>query len=205
MSVEKAYLLVICLTAAVPAARQAGYPGRRRCATATSIRAATASDASAVAEIYRQGIEDRQATFETRPRTGAELLAAVADRRGGPFVVAEQAGRVVGWGRISPFSTQTYYSGVGEASVYLERGDRGRGLGRRLLERLELEAKERGYWKIVGLLFATNAPSVALCRAAGYREVGVLRSHGRLDGRWRDVLLVERLLDEGARRAAGLG
>ena len=129
----------------------------------------------------------------------------MADRRGGPFVVAEQAGRVVGWGRISPFSTQTYYSGVGEASVYLERGDRGRGLGRRLLERLELEAKERGYWKIVGLLFATNAPSVALCRAAGYREVGVLRSHGRLDGRWRDVLLVERLLDEGARRAAGLG
>ena len=78
--------------------------------------------------------------------------------------------------------------------MYVERAARGRGLGGRLLEALVADAERRGHWKLVGLLFPENEASVALCRRAGFREVGVFERHSRLDGFWRDVVLVEWLL-----------
>jgi L-amino acid N-acyltransferase YncA len=149
-----------------------------------------------VAVIYNQGIEEREATFETRPRPAAELAAAIAEPGGLPFLVAERGGEVVGWARVTPYSPRACYSGVGEASIYLERGARGAGLGLRLFDSLSDAAERRGYWKLIGLLFPTNAASTALCRSAGAREVGVYRRHGRLDGDWRDVVVVERLLGD---------
>jgi L-amino acid N-acyltransferase YncA len=161
-----------------------------------SIRPARVSDAVAIAAIYNEGIEDREATFETEPRTEADLVDALADPVAPPFLVAETGAGVVGWARLSQYSPRPCYAGVGEASIYIERGSRNRGLGQRLFEALAEVAERRGYWKITGLLFPTNRASVALCRASGCREVGVFRRHGRLDGRWRDVLQVERLLGE---------
>jgi L-amino acid N-acyltransferase YncA len=102
----------------------------------------------------------------------------------------------LGWARVFEFSPRDCYSGVGEVSLYIDRGARGAGLGRKLLDALEREAEIRGFWKLIGLLFPENGPSVALFRGVGWQEVGVYRRHGRLDGRWRDVLLLERLLGE---------
>jgi L-amino acid N-acyltransferase YncA len=161
-----------------------------------TIRRATVADAEAVARIYNQGIEERQATFETRPRSAAELRSAI-DGPGSPaFLVAECDGGVVGWARLGRHSDRDCYAGVGEASIYVDRGARGQGLGRRLFDALAEGAERDGYWKVVGLLFPTNAASLALCRSAGCREVGEFRHHGRLGGKWRDVMLVERLLGE---------
>jgi phosphinothricin acetyltransferase len=159
-----------------------------------TIRPAKPPDAAAVAAIYNQGIEDRQATFETEPRPAAELRAAIADPDAPPFLVAERAGAVAGWARVTRYSDRACYRGVGEASIYVERAARGGGLGRQLFDALCSAAEREGYWKLIALLFPTNAASVALFQAAGCREVGVYRRHGRLDGEWRDVLLVERLL-----------
>jgi phosphinothricin acetyltransferase len=170
------------------------------------IRAARAGDAPAIAAIHNQGIEEREATFETRARSAsdyervlAEPVRAPVEPLRPPFLVAECEGRVVGWARLVEYAARPYYAGVGEASIYLDRDARGRGLGARLLAALTDEADRRGYWKIVGLLFPMNHASVALFHGAGYRDVGTYRRHGRLDGEWRDVLLVERLLGEAAR------
>lgn len=162
----------------------------------TTIRPAAASDAAAVARIYNEGIADRLATFETRPREAAEVETWLAEAL--PFLVAEGAGEVVGFARVSLYSDRCVYEGVGEHGVYVARAARGGGLGRLLLEALCDEATGRGFYKLTSRVFTDNAPSRAVHVAAGFEEVGVQRRHGRLDGRWKDCVLVERLLGEAA-------
>jgi phosphinothricin acetyltransferase len=161
-----------------------------------TIRPAAAVDAPAVARIYNEGIEDRLATFETRLRSDAEVAAWLDD--GLPFLVAEDGGEVVGFARVSPYSDRCVYEGVGEHGVYVARSARGGGLGRALLEALCDEAAGRGFYKLTSRVFSDNAPSRAAHVSAGFVEVGVQRRHGRLDGRWKDCVLVERLLGEAA-------
>jgi phosphinothricin acetyltransferase len=170
-----------------------------------AIRPAREANAEAIAAIYNEGIEERQSTFETRPRTGAEIAEAMKSPDPVPFLVAESTERVLGWARLTRWSARECYAGVGEASVYVARDARGRGVGRSLVEALVEDARGRGHWKLVGLLFPENAASVALCRRTGFREVGVFERHGRLEGAWRDVLLVERLLDPGGETGAAPG
>ena len=101
---------------------------------------------------------------------------------------------MVGWAAVAAYSDRCVYAGVGEYTIYVDRGARGAGLGRELLEALAGAARDAGYYKLVGKLFTTNAASIALARRCGFREVGVHERHGRLDGEWRDVLVVERSL-----------
>src|SRR5256714_128675 len=124
------------------------------------------------------------------------MTTGIARSGAPPFLMAELDGEVVGFGRVTAYSTRACYAGVGEASIYVDREARGSGVGRLLFDALCEAAAAAGYWKLLGLLFPTNAASVALVRAAGCREVGVHRRHGRLDGEWREVLLVERGLGE---------
>ena len=160
------------------------------------LRAAEAGDAAAVAAIYNDGIADRLATFETRPREPAEIEAWLED--GLPFLVAVAGDEVVGWARVSPYSDRCVYQGVGEHGVYVARAARGGGAGRRLLAALCDEAERAGLYKLTSRIFTDNAASRAVHLAAGFEEVGVQRRHGRLDGRWKDCVLVERLLGEAA-------
>jgi phosphinothricin acetyltransferase len=163
----------------------------------TTIRLAVAGDAAAVARIYNEGIEDRLATFETRSRTAEEVVGWLDG--GLPFLVAEDGGEVVGFARVSPYSDRCVYDGVGEHGVYVARSARGAGLGRMLLEALCDEASGRGFYKLTSRVFTDNEPSRAVHVAAGFEEVGIQRRHGRLDGRWKDCVLVERLLGDAAR------
>jgi phosphinothricin acetyltransferase len=159
------------------------------------IRAATPADAEAIAALYNQGIAEGEATFETRPRDPQEIAAWFEPDL--PFLVAEDdSGQVVGFARISPYSDRCVYEGVGEHGVYVDAAARGRGLGRRLLEELAAEAERRGMYKLTSRVFTTNAASLAAHRAAGFEEVGVQRRHGKLDGEWKDCVLVERLLGD---------
>jgi L-amino acid N-acyltransferase YncA len=161
------------------------------------IRAARSDDAAALAAVYNHGIAEREATFETRPRTAGEVAAWLQEGR--PFLVAVgRDGTVVGFARVSAYSDREAYRGVGEHGVYVAAQARGNGLGRELLDALAEEAAARGYHKLTSRIFATNAASRAVHRAAGFTEVGVQRRHARLDGEWRDCVLVERLLGEAA-------
>ena len=161
-----------------------------------AVRAAVHGDAVAIARIYNQGIEDRVATFETDLRTPAQVEALLRGRLHSHPAVVAVTDRVVGFAWTSAYSDRPCYAGVGEFSVYVAREARGLGVGRALMEGLIEAARERGFWKLVSRVFPENAASRALCSAAGFREVGVYRRHGRLDGVWRDVVSVERLLEE---------
>jgi phosphinothricin acetyltransferase len=159
-------------------------------------RAPRLEDAEAIARIYNEGIAGRLATFETSERTAADIAGWLD--AGFPLVVVEdEDGRVVSWASAPPYRAHRHaYRGVGDFSVYVAGDARGRGAGRTALEALAVEARARGFWKLVGRIFPENEASLALCRGLGFREVGVYERHARLDGAWRDVVIVELLLGD---------
>jgi phosphinothricin acetyltransferase len=168
-----------------------------------SARPAALEDASDIARIYSEGIADRVATFETEPRSAADVWSLLDARlRTHPAVVVHRDGQVVAFAWVGPYSERPCYAGIGEFSVYVARDARGTGAGTVALGAL-LDACERhGFWKLVSKVFPENAASRRLCARLGFTEVGLHRMHGRLDGEWRDVVVVERLLGEAAREAA---
>jgi L-amino acid N-acyltransferase YncA len=160
-----------------------------------SIRVAAPGDAAAICTIYNQGIEDRIATLETELRTPEERrrwMAARASRH--PVVVAVTDGQVVGWGSLNSFNPRPAYDHVVDLSVYVERGWRGQGVGRVLMQHLMELATTLGYHKIVLATFPYNEAGVSLYRRMGFIPVGVYHEQGQLDGHWVDVLIMERLL-----------
>ena len=160
-------------------------------------RAARTDDAVAIARIYNEGIEDRVATFETEPRS-AENVASWFEEDV-PLVVVEEHGGVVAWAVSHRYRDRAAYDGVGDFSVYVDRSARGRGHGREAVQALIAECERRGLWKLVSRVFPENEASLALCRSLGFREVGVYRRHAKLDGEWRDCVIVERLLGAAVR------
>jgi phosphinothricin acetyltransferase len=156
------------------------------------VRSAEPEDAERVADIFNEGVRDRVATFETRPASAEDAARWVAED---VVIVAEVDGDVVAWAKAGPYTDRHhYYDGVREATLYVERSSRRSGLGRRLLDALARAAAEDGAHKLVGKIFTSNAPSIALVEGLGWREVGVHERHGALDGEWKDVLVVEKLL-----------
>lgn len=157
-----------------------------------SIRPAERADAERLAEIFNQGVEDRVATFETR---SADARTAIRWIDGNLVLVAVRGDALVGWAKASPYADRhRYYDGVREATLYVERSTRRTGVGRRLLDALADAAVEAGAHKLVGKIFTSNEASIAMVGELGWREVGVHERHGTLDGEWRDVLVVEKLL-----------
>lgn len=160
-------------------------------------RLATVADAAAIATIYNEGIEERIATFETEPRTPKQIEAQLTEKGDKfPTIVAERDGQIVAWASAGAYRSRPAYSGVAEHSVYTARSARGSGAGRAALEAMCQAYADRGFWKIVSRIFPENTASLRLHERCGFRVVGVYRRHGRLEGRWRDCVIVERLLDE---------
>jgi L-amino acid N-acyltransferase YncA len=160
-----------------------------------TIRPAVPADADAICRIYNQGIEDRQATLETALRTPDERRAWLEGRSPRhPVLVADRGGALVGWASLNPFNPRACYDHVGDFSLYVERGARGSGVGRRLLEALIARARALGYHKLVLAAFPYNAAGCALYQRCGFRTVGIYREQGMLDGKWVDVILMEQLL-----------
>ena len=163
--------------------------------TVGTARLARATDAEAIVRIYNQGIEERIATFETASRSGEQIAAQLAEKGDRfPTVVVERDGHVVAWATAGPYRSRPAYAGVAEHSVYVDRAVRGTGAGRAALEGLFAAYAERGFWKLVSRIFPENAASLTLHERAGFRVVGVYRRHGKLDGAWRDCVIVEKLL-----------
>jgi phosphinothricin acetyltransferase len=185
-----------------------------------TIRDATVVDAEAICRIYNQGIEDRLATLETEMRTPAERREWLSARDARhPVSIAETTERLTrtteplttssgpptaltglmgpattGWASLNRFNPRPVYDHVADLSVYVERAWRGRGVGRALLASLIERARAIGYHKLVLAAFPGNAGGMALYARMGFTRVGVYREQGLLDGRWVDVVLMERLL-----------
>ncbi|HEX9994958.1 MAG TPA: GNAT family N-acetyltransferase [Acidimicrobiales bacterium] len=157
---------------------------------AIAVEGMEAGDWPAVRAIYAAGIATGHATFETDvPGWKAWDAAHLPDHR---FVARDADGTVVGWVAASPVSDRCAYAGVVEGSVYVHPDHRGRGVGRALLEALVASTEAAGVWTIQTGIFPENEASIRLHEACGFRRVGVRERLGRLDGRWRDVVLLER-------------
>ncbi len=160
------------------------------------IRDATPDDAPAIARIYNQGIEDRTATLETHLRTPeerAEWLASHGPRH--PVLLAlDRDGLVLGWGSLNRFNPRAVYDHVADISVFVAREARGRGVGTALMGALESRARAIGYHKMVLAAFPTNGPGMRLYERSGFAIVGTYHEQGLLEGRWVDVVVMEKLL-----------
>jgi phosphinothricin acetyltransferase len=155
-------------------------------------RAGRPADSAAIARIYNEGITDRIATFETRPRTHADIQKWFDGIH--PVTVVEDGGEVIAFASCGAYRPRECYAKVAEFSVYVGRPHRGKGAGRVALEGLVAAARAAGLHKLVSRIFPENAASRAACRAAGFREVGVYREHGQLEGVWKDCVIVERIV-----------
>jgi L-amino acid N-acyltransferase YncA len=155
-------------------------------------RAAVRADAVAIARIYNQGIEDRVATFETRLRSAGEIEGWFDGVH--PTVVVEEDGLVIAFASTSTYRPRDCYAGIAEVSAYVAREWRGKKVGRVAMKALFEAARSAGFHKLVSRVFPENRASLRMIGALGFREVGVYRRHGQLDGEWRDVVIVEKLI-----------
>lgn len=158
-------------------------------------RLAALKDLPQVLEIYNQGIEDRIATLETELKTLSYMESWFHNREERfPIVVIEDHEEIIGWGAINPYNTRCAYFGVGELSVYISRAHRGKGIGQKIIKVLERLGKEHSFHKFVLFTFPFNKLGQGLYHKMGYREVGLFKKQGMLDGKFVDVMAMEKIL-----------
>ena len=161
------------------------------------MRPAREDDATALREIFNEGVQDGLATFDTEPRSLEEqrrLIATTAQDPKHPILVAELRGWALGWITILPYTLRPELSDMGEVVVFVRRSFRNYGVGRQLMKTIEQEAQNLGYRKLIGWVLADNYDSLRLCRATGWREVGRHEQHARHQNGLRDVTVVEYLV-----------
>ncbi len=143
----------------------------------------------AVRKIYEEGILTGNATFQTTAPEWADWDRSHAPS---PRLVALDNERVLGWAAITPVSGRCVYAGVGEVSVYVSREETGKGIGKQLLAALVTASEKENFWTLQAGIFPENAASIAIHEANGFRLIGRREKIGKMNGRWRDTLLMER-------------
>ncbi|CAH0344731.1 arsinothricin resistance N-acetyltransferase ArsN1 family A [Bacillus sp. CECT 9360] len=161
------------------------------------IREAELSDVPYILDIYNQGIEDHIATLETEKKDVAYMNDWFNDHQERyKVIVAELGNKVVGWASLNPYNNRCAYAGVADLSIYINRDERGKGIGKVLLSSMEEKAMENQFHKIVLFTFPFNALGQNLYRRLGYQEVGVFKEHGILEGKFVDVLAMEKIISQ---------
>lgn len=159
------------------------------------IREANMNDLEPIMNIYNQGIEDRIATLESETKDliyMKDWFNHHKDRY--KIIVAEQEGHILGWSSINQYSSRCAYAGVGDLSIYIARDHRGKGVGSLLLKEIEEVAIENGFYKILLFTFPFNEMGQSLYKKNGYREVGIFKNQGILDGKFVDVMAMEKMI-----------
>jgi L-amino acid N-acyltransferase YncA len=147
------------------------------------------NDFDSVKDIYQQGIDTGNATFETQAKEWDEWNNSMLQVC---RLVAVENDRVVGWAALSPVSSRCVYAGVAEVSVYVASEARGKGVGQALLSKLVEESEKEGFWTLQAGIFPENESSVALHQKNGFRILGLREKLGKMGEKWRDVVLLER-------------
>jgi len=142
-----------------------------------------------VKDIYIEGIQTGNATFQTEaPSWEAWDIAHVKTCR----LVMTYGHKVVGWAALSPVSSRCVYAGIAEVSVYLAQDHRAKGIGVILMEELIRCSEKNGFWTLQSGIFPENRASLAVHKRCGFREIGLRKRVGKMNGTWRDTVLVER-------------
>jgi phosphinothricin acetyltransferase len=160
------------------------------------LRAARFADVPMIRTIRNQGILERVATLDAEPHTAPETLLWFSNHGPRhPVLVAEMTGGIVGWASLNPFNPRKAYQYVADLSVYIERQQRGKGIGGKLLQAIIALGRELEYHKIVLSAFPSNTAGIRLYERHGFTTVGIYKEMGQLDGRWVDTVVMEKLLN----------
>jgi len=166
-----------------------------------AIRAATPADLVAVTAIYDHAVRHGTASFELAPPDASEMARrrqALVDA-GYPYLVAEIDGVIAGYAYAGPYRARPAYRWSVEDSIYVAPRMHRRGVGAALLGRLIADAEQSGFRQMIAVIGdSSQAPSIALHRAAGFRTVGTIENVGFKFGRWLDSVLMQRALGPGA-------
>lgn len=164
-----------------------------------NVRPADADDLKHILYIYNQGIEDRIATLEENPKDMDFMRNWFENDHNDRYIVivAEYNEEIIGWASLNSYSSRSAYDGVADLSIYIKRSYRGKGVGSYLLKELERAAINNKFNKIVLFTFPFNEVGQGLYRKNGYREVGIFKNQGKLDGRFVDVMIMEKILIQG--------
>ena len=160
--------------------------------TTLTLRLGQSNDWEAIRRIYIEGINTKLATFETScsvPVVGKDWFNS---KIGQSVFVATEKDQVIGWSALSPVSDRCVYGGVAEVSVYVTASATGKGIGKMLLDKLIGFAEHHNIWTLQAGIFADNIASIKLHEKGGFRLVGTREKLGKLDGAWKDVVLMER-------------
>lgn len=166
-----------------------------------TIRASRDEDVAAISTIYAHHVLHGTGTFETEPPSPADMAARRADvlAKNLPYLVAEQAGKVVGYAYCNWFKPRPAYRFSAEDSIYIANEARGQGLGAQLLAALEQAAQAAGIRKLIAVIGdSANAGSVGVHRKQGFSQVGVIKDCGWKFGEWRDIVLMEKVIGAGS-------
>lgn len=147
------------------------------------------SDWKSVVDIYRQGLETGNATFETKTKSKSHWNK---NHLKSCRIIAVLNNKIVGWAALSPVSNRKVYEGVAEVSIYIDEKYRGIKIGSKLLNELIIESEKKGIWTLQASIFPENIASIKMNRKSGFRKVGIRKKIGKMDGKWRDTLLMER-------------
>lgn len=159
------------------------------------VREAKNADILSILEIYNQGIEDRIATLETEQKDESYMMKWFSlHQERYKVIVAVVENEIVGWASLNPYNAREAYKGVADLSIYIARNNRGKGIGSVLLQEIEEHAVKNSFHKIVLFTFSFNGLGQGLYRKRGFREVGVFQNQGILDGKYVDVMAMEKLL-----------
>jgi L-amino acid N-acyltransferase YncA len=153
------------------------------------VRIMLQSDSQNVLEIYRMGLETRNATFETIVPSWEEWDGKHLSHS---RFISEEDGIVTGWAALSPFSSREAYRGVAELSIYVATGYRGKKIGSGLMEKVIASSELNGIWTLFSSVFPENEATLRLHRNFGFREIGRRERIAKLDGVWKDTILLER-------------
>jgi phosphinothricin acetyltransferase len=149
----------------------------------------TTQDSTRVLEIYKMGIETRNATFETEVPSWADW-----DSKHLPhsrFVFAENQ-KILGWAALSSVSVRPAYKGVAEISIYIDTDFRSKGIGSQLMEKVIQSSETNGIWTLNSSVFPENIATLRLHEKFGFRVIGLKEKVARLEGSWRNTVLLER-------------
>jgi len=165
-------------------------------------RLATLDDADAIREIYNREVLGSTVTFDMVARSAEDQLAWMDEHSGAhPAIVAvDDLDRVCGFGSLSPYRPRPAYRTTVENSVYVDPEWRGQGVGKGLLLELVRLAGAHGFHAVMARIVGGHEASIGLHQACGFELVGVEREIGRKFGRWLDVVLMQRLIDQSDRR-----
>jgi phosphinothricin acetyltransferase len=154
-----------------------------------SIRQFRQDDWTSVRDIYEQGLQTKNATFETR---SPDYDTWIKKFRPHLLWVALDAGQVIGWAGLQPVSSRKVYEGVVEVTIYIHNHFAGKGVGTSLMKHLIVESEKAGIWTLYASIFPENSASIQLHLSAGFREIGYREKIAQLDGKWRNTVLFER-------------